>query len=71
MSDDPYDQSAPRRAEAPRESSGGGLGSLLDSPSSREPSTGLRGVFEHEELTPEQVQRRRRRGRVSLTTAAA
>lgn len=73
MSDDPYDQSAPRRPEAPRESSGGsgGLGSLLDAPSSREPSTGLRGVFEHEELTPEQMKRRRRRGRVSLTTAIA
>lgn len=73
MSDDPYDQSAPRRPEAPRDSSGGsgGLGSLLDAPSSREPSTGLRGVFEHEELTPEQVKRRRRRGRVSLTTAIA
>lgn len=71
MSDDPYDQSAPRRPEAPRESSGGGLGSLLDAPSSREPSTGLRGVFEHEELTPEQVKQRRRRGRVSLTTAIA
>ena len=69
MSDDPYDQSAPRGPERPRES--GGLGSLLDAPSSREPSTGLRGVFEHEELTPEQVERRRRRGRVSLTTAIA
>lgn len=71
MSDDPYDQSAPRRHEAHRESSGGGLGSLLDAPSSREPSSGLRGVFEHEELTPEQVKRRLRRGRVSLTTAIA
>ncbi|MEX5298307.1 endolytic transglycosylase MltG [Kocuria sp. CPCC 205292] len=73
MSDDPYDQSASRRPEGARESSGGGggLGSLLDAPSSRQPSTGLRGVFEHEELTPEQVKRRQRRGRVSLTTAIA
>ncbi len=73
MSDDPYDQSASRRPEAPRESSGGagGLGSLLDAPSSREASSGLRGVFEHEELTPEQIRRRQRRGRVSLTTAIA
>lgn len=71
MSDDPYDQAAPRRPEAPRGSSGGSLGSLLDAPSSREHSTGLRGVFEHEELTPEQIKRRRRRGRASLTTAVA
>lgn len=70
MSDDPYDQSASRRPETAREA-GGGLGSLLDAPSSREPATGLRGVFEHEELTPEQVKRRRRRGRLSLTTAVA
>jgi UPF0755 protein len=73
VSDDPYDQSAPRRPEPPREPSGssGGLGSLLDAPSSREPAHGLRGVFEHVELTPEQIKRRMRRGRVSLTTAVA
>ena len=75
MSDDPYDQAASRRPEAPREPSGAGaagrLGSLLDAPSSREDSTGLQGAFEHEELTPEQVKRRQRRGRVSLTTAIA
>ncbi|MFI7582243.1 endolytic transglycosylase MltG [Kocuria sp. M1N1S27] len=73
MSDDPYNQSASRRPEGARESSGGagGLGSLLDAPSSREPGSGLRGAFEHEELTAEQLKRRQRRGRVSLTTAIA
>ena len=69
MSDDPYDQSAPRRPEAHHDSSGGSLSGLLDVPSSRQ--TGASGVFEHEELTPEQIRRRRRRGRASLTTAVA
>lgn len=69
MSDDPYDQSAPRRPEAPHDSSGGSLRGLLDAPASRQ--TGGSGVFEHEELTPEQIRRRKRRGRASLTTAVA
>ncbi|ALU40224.1 hypothetical protein AS188_11205 [Kocuria flava] len=75
MSDDPYDQASPRRPEAPREAADGGsarLGSLLDAPAGHDAApSGLRGAFEHEELTPEQVRRRQRRGRVSLTTAIA